>query len=157
MNIFQMSFWNKLWTNCKINIHDSNGKVLFDDSKGKTFISYLNANYDMNFKNAAEQIIANGKHSDDDDDDNGIILHPNEFISEESTRNPVTRQMSVSRSGRYKQRQLRRSALFDIPELVNDICESKQNKGEHNLEDDKNVSSDQKEGHLSSRDGVRVH
>ncbi len=107
-----MSVWNKLLTSCKFNLQETNNKlnIGIDKTSIEKCLSYSSKRVEVQMN----------------DCENDSMTHENVQVS---NRHPVTRQMSVSRSGRYKQKQRKRSALFDIPELTTDkICYIEENK-----------------------------
>lgn len=111
-----MSFWSKF---CKIILNgEKNGKI---DERDANQIS----NCEIQLKKTCAQELCS---EDVNCGRNG-----------KSHRHPVSRNMSVSRSGRYKQKLRRKSVLFDVPELVsrNDINSS---DNSNTSDDDKQVS-----------------
>ena len=91
-----MSFWRKL---CKILITEQQNK--FEDKTNTEISKCVSLKSSSIQKSSAKDIINEEKKFDP---------------TETNGRHPVARNVSVSRSGRYRQKVRRRSALFDIPE-----------------------------------------
>jgi hypothetical protein len=107
-----MSLWNKLWNNCKIIITE-NKKV------DETNITEISRCVSLNTSSLEIQNTNLRNQEKSLNEETKVEIHAN-------NRHPVTRNMSVSRSGRCRQKLKRRSVLFDIPELVSyNINESK--------------------------------
>jgi hypothetical protein len=107
-----MSLWNKLWNNCKIIITE-NKKV------DETNITEISRCVSLNTSSLEVQNTNLRNQEKSLNEETKVEIHAN-------NRHPVTRNMSVSRSGRCRQKLKRRSVLFDIPELVSyNINESK--------------------------------
>lgn len=109
-----MSLWNKLWNNCKIVITENKKVDETNITEISTCVSLNSSSLEIQLQNTnlcnQEKCL---------NEETKVQIHAN-------NRHPVTRNMSVSRSGRCRQKLKRRSVLFDIPELVSyNINESK--------------------------------
>jgi hypothetical protein len=105
-----MSLWNKLWNNCKIVVTENKKVDETNITEISTCISLNTSSLEIQLQNTKEKCL---------NEETKVQIHA-------SNRHPVTRNVSVSRSGRCRQKLKRRSVLFDIPELVSyNINESK--------------------------------
>jgi len=99
-----MSLWNKLWNNCKIIIAEQKKVNETNITEISRCVSLKSSSLEIEVKKTCDQ--------------EECIREETIVQLQTSNRHPVARNMSVSRSGRCRQKIKRRSVLFDIPELA---------------------------------------
>lgn len=100
--IEKMSMLNKWFTNCKVHLNSKKSKL------NQNIITELEIS--KTFKSI---------NCEDCPAFNSLLKRE---ITPSHSKQSVTRQLSVSRSGRFRQRERRRLGIFDNPKLVNDTA-----------------------------------